>query len=78
MTTLPECVRTVKSPKLPKPEEEDRLEALEEQAEVDWLAESRLMRMGVSEFDPPVTMRTGVEAFMCSPELAAFIAARRI
>jgi hypothetical protein len=26
----------------------------------------------------PVTMRTGLERFMCSPELARFIAATRI
>jgi hypothetical protein len=66
MTTVLTAVRTVKTPTLPRDDEDVDLAAAD--AAVFASAENRR----------PVNMRSGVDAFRCSPELARLIASGRI
>ena len=69
MSTLPQSVRTVKTPDFPKPlpgEDEETACA----ADLAMFASATDCR--------PVNPRKDVEGYVCSAELAWFIAARRI
>jgi hypothetical protein len=73
MSSLIEAVKVVKDPVLPRDDDE------EQEPEVDRLMyEAAALRARIDAAGRPVTMRTGLERFMCSPELARFIAATRI
>jgi hypothetical protein len=76
MTTLLQAVRTVKSPTLPRDDEDAKLrEAWDPDG---YFTEVDAAVLASAKPDRPVNMRSGVDAFLCSPELARFIAARRI
>ena len=65
MDSVPQSVRTVKTPRVPRPDEEEDCAA-----DLAVFASAKDRR--------PVNLRTGVDSYLISLELARWIASRRI